>query len=289
MNRLMRMLPHENFIYFGDTARIPYGGKSRETVIRYSIENAFFLLEKQIKLLVVACNTATAFALEELQRILPVPIIGVINPGVEKAVSVTKEKRIGVLGTKGTIQSGAYLQEIHRLLPEALVVSIACPLFVPLVEEGFSNHPVTKTIIGEYLFPLERNPVDTLLLGCTHYPLLEKLIQEVSGDGVYLVDPASTCAEKVMETLLANNLNNFATDSTCTYFVSDDPEKFQDLAYKLFGLSINPVNLVNSQDSRSLENLNRYNLLRLRSIASFDENALKSLVLKSTQEDLHTS
>ena len=242
MNELTKALPHESFIYFGDTARIPYGGKSPETIIRYSIENTVFLLEKKIKMLVVACNTATALALYKLIQIFNIPIVGVIHPGAEKAVSVTRKNKIAVLGTKGTIHSGAYEEEIHRLLPEASVISIACPLFVPLIEEDFLHHPATRMIIKEYLSPLKTKEIDTLLLGCTHYPLLKNLIQEELGPAITLVDSAKTCAEKVVRILSDENLTIInPTTVQHNYFVSDDPKKFQDLAQRLFNYRIDPV------------------------------------------------
>jgi len=242
MDQLKQKLPHESFIYFGDTARIPYGGKSQETVLRYAIENTIFLLEKKIKLLIIACNTVTALALETLTHLFNIPIIGMINPGAEKAVSVTRQKRIGLLGTKGTIQSGAYQQEIYRLLPDAHIISISCPLFVPLIEEDFLHHPASKMIVKEYLAPLKKNPIDTVLLGCTHYPLLKNLIQEELGSNVNLVDSASTCAEKVINLLSQKNLTSEnQTTPKHDYFVSDDPNKFKDLALKLFGYSIDHV------------------------------------------------
>lgn len=238
MQQLRIALPSESMIYFGDTARLPYGSKSRETVIRYSIENAVFLMEKKIKLLVVACNTACSVALEKLQEIFNIPIVGVIVPGAEKAVSVTSHGRIAVLGTKGTIQSGAYQQEILRLMPEAHVIPIACPLFVPLTEERFLSHPASQLIVKEYLKPLKEQHVDTLLLGCTHYPLMRDLIeQEISSD-VKIVDSASTCAEKVDAILTQHKMKNCNSKPNYQYFASDDPDKFRDLAEKLFGESI---------------------------------------------------
>jgi glutamate racemase len=241
MHELARALPHESFIYFGDTARVPYGGKSRETIIRYCIENAVFLLEKNIKLLVVACNTASAFGLEKLGQIFNIPVIGVIHPGAEKAVSVTRTKRIGVLGTKGTIQSGAYQQAIYALLPEAEVIPMACPLFVPLVEERFLHHSAAKLIVSEYLAPLKEQRIDTLLLGCTHYPLLKELIGDEMGPNVTLVDSASTCAEKSAEILKNSSLETSLSAPQHKYFVSDDPEKFRDLVKHLFNYSIEAV------------------------------------------------
>jgi glutamate racemase len=239
MQQIMQTLPQESLIYFGDTARVPYGGKSRETIIRYSLENANFLLEKGIKLLVVACNTASAFALDALKEQLPIPVIGVIEPGAEKAASISKNQRIAVLGTKGTIQSGAYQREIKTLVPQATIIPIACPLFVPLVEERLFHHPATRLIIKEYLQPLRNQEIDTVLLGCTHYPFLKHFIQEEMGSDVQLVDSASTCAEKICKLLKQQKLNSMSPKPTYHYYVSDDPRKFQDLVETLFPQTFN--------------------------------------------------
>lgn len=247
MQEIARLLPRESLLYFGDTARVPYGNKSRETIIRYSIENAIFLLEKQIKLLVVACNTASAFALPKLRQIFNIPIVGVIEPGAKKAVSVTRNRRIAVLGTKGTIQSGAYQLEIQRLLPEATVIPVACPLFVPLVEERFLNHPITRLAVKEYLSQLEKAEVDTILLGCTHYPLLKELIQDYAGPHITLVDSATTCAQTVAHLLQTHQIESPNNQATHRYYVSDDPDKFHDLGEKLFGHSLPHVELQKSE------------------------------------------
>lgn len=241
MRQLMQKLPHESLVYLGDTARIPYGNKSAETIVRYSIENTFFLMEKNIKLLVVACNTASAFAIPKLRQIFNIPVVGVIEPGAEKAIQSTRNQRIAIIGTHGTIQSKAYQQEIKRLLPQAEVIAHACPLFVPLVEEKFMHHPAAELIVREYLMPLKSQQVDTLLLGCTHYPFLETLIQQEMGSGVSLIDPATTCAEKVATLLQQLGLTNPSTNSPdYRYYVSDDPHKFQELSEKLFGYSVHP-------------------------------------------------
>lgn len=247
MQQLMHTLPDEHLIYFGDTARVPYGNKSSQTIIRYSIENTISLLEKNIKLLVVACNTASAFALPKLRQLFNIPIIGVIDAGAEKAVDITRNNRIAVLGTKGTIQSGAYQQAIHRLAPHAFVMPIACPLFVPLVEEQWLEHPAAKLIAQEYLHPLREQNIDTVLLGCTHYPLLSSLIQEQLGQEISIVDSASTCAHHTAHLLKERNLLSSTKEGEHQYFVSDDPEKFRSLAERLFGHASLQVNLL-SQD-----------------------------------------
>jgi len=227
MRALVERLPAEDILFYADTARIPYGGKSKETVIRFSIENAIFLFEHSIKLLVVACNTATAHALDKLLQLFKIPVIGVIQPGSEKACQVSKSGKIAVLGTKGTIQSGAYREAILNKLSTAEVVSVACPLFVPLVEERYIDHPATRLIVKEYLKPVKEAQVDTILLGCTHYPILQRLIEEEMGPGVQIVDSAYTCAEKIAHTLAELQLENDQSQGTYRYFATDDPEKFR--------------------------------------------------------------
>jgi len=241
MKQIAALLPNENIIYFGDTARLPYGEKSQETIIRYSIENALFLLEHNIKVLVVACNTADSLAIDNLRQIIKIPIIGVIEPGAEKATLMTRNQRIAVLGTKGTIKSAAYQKEIARRLPESFVLSIPCPLFVPLVEESFISHPVTRMVVKEYLAPIKAQGIDTVLLGCTHYPLLKEIIQDEIGDDVSIVDSASICAENLKSILLSKKIENVSLDSHYQYFVSDDPEKFAHLGSKFFDRPIQNV------------------------------------------------
>lgn len=241
MQQLMKTLPNESIIYFGDTARVPYGGKSRDTVIRYCIENTIFLMEQNIKLLVIACNTADALAISKLRQIFNIPIVGVIEPGAERAAQTTISKRLAVLGTKGTIRSGAYQEEILRLLPEAHVIAQACPLFVPLVEEHYLHHGATKLIIKEYLTPLKHHQIDTILLGCTHYPILKHLIQEEMGPTIKLVDSASSCAEKVAAMLKQYHLESTQSEATYKYHVTDDAQKFSEIAHTVFGQPITHV------------------------------------------------
>lgn len=231
VSSLKQRLPGENLIYFGDTARVPYGNKSRDTILRYSIENTIFLLNKNIKLLVVACNTASAYSIARLQQIFSIPILGVIEAGAECAVRTSKNQCIAILGTQGTIASGAYQQEIRRRHPDASLTTIPCPLFVPLVEERFVSHPAARLIVQEYLKPIRNTQVDTILLGCTHYPLLRDLIREEAGDGMQIVDSASTCAEMVDQKLAEMRLHNTSQGvGQCSYYVSDDPHKFRHLA-----------------------------------------------------------
>lgn len=243
MQQVLRLLPNERIVYFGDTARVPYGGKGGDTIIRYSIENTIFLMEQNIKMLVIPCNTATAYALDRLRQIFNIPIIGVIEPGAEKVTKMTKNGRIAVIGTKASISSGVFQREIKRYLPEAHIEAVACPLFVPLVEERFVSHPSAKLIVKEYLAPLKDKGVDTLLLGCTHYPLMHQLIAEEVGDQVTIVDSAVSCAEKVKAFLLESKME--AEPSTIPpqhqFYVSDDPEKFRLSGGEFLGMPLDNV------------------------------------------------
>lgn len=242
MKQITKYTPKEHIVYFGDTARVPYGEKSRETIIRYSIENSIFLMQQNIKILVIACNTASAYALEKLRQIFNIPVIGVIEPGAQKAVEVTRTGRIAVLGTKGTVNSGVYQAEIKKRLSQAVVTAIPCPLFVPLVEEQFIHHASAKLIVKEYLAPLQSQKVDTVLLGCTHYPLLRQLIEEELGPDVSVVDSAMTCAEQVLAVLKDQALGSDRNDSPQhNYYVSDDPEKFRNLGRNFLGIPLDNV------------------------------------------------
>jgi glutamate racemase len=244
MQQITKALPKENIIYFGDTARLPYGGKSRETIIRYSIENTIFLMEQNIKVLVVACSTASSFAVEKLKTIFNIPVVGTIEPGAERAVQVTRNKRIAVLGTRATVGSGVYEKEILKRMPDAFVTSVACPLFVPLVEELFISHPATKMVIKEYLMSLRNKMIDTIVLGCTHYPLLRHLIEEELGPDVTVVDSALTCAEKVKSILTQQKMHAKEDNiSDYRYFVTDDPEKFQALGREFLGMPLKEVRM----------------------------------------------
>jgi glutamate racemase len=244
LQELKNQLPLEQFIYFGDTARVPYGNKSQETIIRYSIENTITLIEKNIKLLVVACNTASALALPKLRQLFNLPIIGVIEPGAKQAASTTKNQRIAVLGTRGTIQSGAYQQAIQQLLPQAMILPIECPLFVPLVEEQLLDHPATTLLIKEYLQPIKNQSIDTVLLGCTHYPLLEQAIQKELGEAIRIVNSASCCAEEVKKILKLNNLISSHYQGPHAYYTSDAPQQFKQLGKKLFNCNFESVELL---------------------------------------------
>lgn len=245
VKQILALLPNEQIVYFGDTARLPYGGKSPETIIRYSLENAAFLRQQQIKMLIVACNTASSYALDHLEANLDVPVVGVIEPGAEKAVSISSTGRIAVLGTKATIQSGMYQKHILQRMPKASVIGIACPLFVPLVEEQFLTGPAARLIVKQYLAPLQGKQIDTILLGCTHYPLIEDLIREEVGEDVVIVDSASTCAEKISSMLTAKKLHTTQSSPMHRFFVSDDPERFRQMGSAFLGRPISTVQLIN--------------------------------------------
>lgn len=224
---LRDLLPTEDIFYLGDTARLPYGGKSKSTIERYSIEISGLLLAENAKMIVVACNTASSLAVSKLQEILKVPVVGVIAPGARAAVKQTRIGHVGVIGTRSTIQSEAYERAIKALNPTVRVTSRACPLLVPLVEEAWLNEQITREILHHYLGPVVEAGIDTLVLGCTHYPLLAPLIQEVAGPGIQLVDSAMNCAVAVKQTLRewgfqnpsggAGKLNVALTDSSNSF------------------------------------------------------------------------
>lgn len=247
---IMNRLPKESLIYFGDTARVPYGNKSEETVITYSRQIARFLCSHSVKAIVIACNTASAFALETLSHELPVPVIGVLKPGAKAAAKATKNGRIGVIATNGTIRSGLYGSYLHTLSPDVSVFGQPCPLFVPLVEEGMCADSVTKEIAVRYLNPLLDDGIDTLVLGCTHYPLLTDVIGEVAGSGVTLVNPAYETAKELESMLSQNNLlNESASSAAHRFFVSDGEEQF-----RRFANSILPCELEEADVNRKVFN-----------------------------------
>ncbi|MDI6736276.1 MAG: glutamate racemase [bacterium] len=243
---VMKTLPAEDIIYFGDIARTPYGTKSLETVRRFSIEIADFLIKQRVKMIVVACNTASSLALATLKERFHLPIIGVLEPGVLKAIKSTKSKRIGVIGTQATISSNAYPQAIKTIAPDIQVLNQPCPLFVPLVEEGWLEHEVTKLVAKEYLTPLKENQIDTLILGCTHYPFLKGVIQVVMGNEVVLVDSAIEVAEEIKKVLSQNNgLRPQNSNPVYKFYVSDTSSKFAEVGKRLLGNEIQVVMQVN--------------------------------------------
>ncbi|MBC8525697.1 MAG: glutamate racemase [Candidatus Cloacimonetes bacterium] len=241
---IRRKLPAQDIVYFGDTARVPYGSKSQSTIIRYSFENASFLVRQNIKLLIVACNTSSAYALYELKKKFDLPIIGVIEPGARKAVEITKNRRIGIIGTEGTIKSGAYEKAIKRLNENCEIFCKPTPLFVPLVEENWIEHSVTKQVIEEYLKDLMNSDIDTLILGCTHYPVLKNMIREVIGNEITLVDSAESVAEEIMRIHLFENYEKSNSKAKYQFFVSDNPQKFEVLGRRILNLDLEDVEMV---------------------------------------------
>ncbi len=249
VKEVIRALPEERIVYFGDTARVPYGPKSRETVIRFSIENILFLLKYKVKLIIIACNTASSVALSIVEKDFKVPIIGVISPGVCEAARVTKNKKIGVIGTRTTINSGTYEKMIKQKSPEARVYSAECPLFVPLVEVGWLNTQITKQVARLYLLPLKRKKIDTIVLGCTHYPLLKPVIKETLGRGVTLVDSARQVARQAKEILIRQKLlapKKNRSKRNLQFYVSDEPDNFAKLGKRFLGFALKNVRKVSN-------------------------------------------
>ena len=235
VREIMRQLPEEKIVYFGDTARLPYGNKSKETVIRFSRQIVRFLKSRGVKAIVVACNTASSYALEEVRKDEDIPVIGVINAGARAAVSATRNGKIGVIGTEGTIKSGTYGAVLREMKPGVEVFGWACPLFVPLVEEGLFHDSVTDEIASRYLSSLKEKYIDTLVLGCTHYPLLRSTVGKIMGDSVTLVNPAYETAVQLRTLLASMEMGNdegkaLPLEEKYQFFVSDLAEKFTDFA-----------------------------------------------------------
>jgi glutamate racemase len=243
---IRRRLPHEDLLYLGDTARVPYGTKSAETVVRYARQCAQFLAERGVKAMVVACNTASAYALPELKRLFDVPILGVVEPGATFATETSQRKVVGVVGTSGTIASNAYGQALKALNPGIRVVSRACPLFVPLVEEGWTDDQVAHMVVHKYLKDMKSEGIDTLILGCTHYPLLADIIRDELGDGVEIVDSAWTTALALDQKLNgeAPAKSRSGPAGSCRIYVTDMPARFEAVARRFLGDDPPPITLV---------------------------------------------
>ncbi len=224
--QIIEILPREHVVYLGDTARTPYGSKSAETIRRYALENARFLVDKGIKLLVVACNSVSAVALDTLEENLAIPVVGVIEPGARAAVAQTHNRKVGVIGTEATIGSGAYTKALRRLDPALEIYTRACPLFVPLAEEGWIDNAVMRSAATLYLTSLKRSGIDTLVLGCTHYPLLAPVIGEVMGRNVTLVDSGNTTALAVRDLLQRRRIERREGTGSVSFFVTDVPDRF---------------------------------------------------------------
>lgn len=241
LKEIGRMLPAENIIYLGDTARVPYGIRSPETVTRYSFECTEFLLRQNIKILVIACNTASAISLSEIKKKISVPVIGVIEPGSAAAASATKNKRVGVIGTDATIKSSAYQREINTIDEKIQVFGIPCPLFVPLVEEGWTDGVIARLVVERYLNGFKDKDVDTIVLGCTHYPLLKDAIQDVMGD-VKLIDSAVETAKVVKELVADKAMMKLSeTPPSEKFFVTDSPERFINVGEKFLQKKIKNI------------------------------------------------
>ncbi|MBI1992082.1 MAG: glutamate racemase [Candidatus Omnitrophica bacterium] len=239
---LIEELPVESIVYFGDTARVPYGTKSKHTIVKFSLENVEFLLRFGVKCIVIACNTSSSWALPTLRKYFKVPIIGVIRPGALAAVRETRNKRIGVIGTNATIQSRAYETAIQRIDPAVKVFSGSCPLFVPLVEEGWLNGSISRQVAQRYLEPLKRQRIDTLILGCTHYPLLAETIQSVLGKDTVLIDSAKQTVAEVRGVLMgADTLRDQRVRPRYRFFVTDEPAHFSRISHRFLGRVIGSV------------------------------------------------
>ena len=249
---IMRQIPNERLVYFGDTARVPYGNKSKETITKYSKQIIRFLKTQNVKAIVVACNTASAYALDEIEKELDIPIIGVVKPGAKVAAEATRNKKVGVIATAGTIQSRIYAEYIEGIDKEIRVVGKACPLFVPLVEEGLLEDPVTDEIATRYLNELKDLDIDTLILGCTHYPLIRSTLGRIMGDNVTLVNPAYETAVELRSLLEREGLLNPSTDRLGTnqyqFFVSDGAEKFKAFANSIIKYGILSAKVIHIEE-----------------------------------------
>ena len=244
-------LPKENIVYFGDTARVPYGSKSQNTIIRFSEQIIRFLKTKQVKAIVIACNTASALALDAVRDEFDIPIMGVVIPGARAAVEATKNRKVGVVGTDATVQSGMYTKVIREMAPDITVIEKACPLFVPLVEEGFKEHVVTQEIIEYYLESMKHTDIDAMILGCTHYPLIRSKIREYMGDRIQIVNPAYETAMDLKKMLEERGMANDGTTeqhSRYSFYVSDAAEKFRRFANTVMPFDVPTTNVVNIEE-----------------------------------------
>lgn len=246
VRQLLRLLPNEKIVYFGDTARVPYGTKSKKTIVRFTTENILFLLEKKVKLIVVACNTSSSLALPIIKKHFNIPIVGVIEPAVKAALRISRSGRIGVIGTRATIDSKIYENKIKRHNRKIEVFTQACPLFVPFVEEGWLDNAAIRDVAKTYLSEFRKKGIDTLILGCTHYPLLKKIIAQILGKGVILIDSGQEAALSVSKILEERNLSAPAGTKarSAVFFVSDEPARFQRLGRRFLKNHINNVQRV---------------------------------------------
>lgn len=244
VKEIVKCLPNENIVYFGDTARVPYGDKSKDVVTKYSKQIVRFLMAKNVKAIVVACNTVSSNSLEELRKDFDIPFIGVVEPGVKSVLETTKNKKVGIIGTEATVRSGMYSRLIHKADSSIEVFSKPCPLFVPLAEEGWYENNVARMTASIYLDELISCGIDTLLLGCTHYPLLKHCIGETIGDEVKIVDPAKNTACSIKEILRENNMLNISNEKpTNAFYVSDITNKFEKICLKTLKKTYTPAKI----------------------------------------------
>jgi len=241
---MRKILPYEDIIYFGDTMRVPYGDKSVENIRKFASDISQFFYSLDVKMIVVACNTVSANALDVVEEISKVNVVGVIKPGVDAALKRTKTGKIVVIGTRATIKSHAYLKTIKSISKKIKVKEKPCPLFVPIVEEGFVNHPVSELVVYEYLSEFKDTDYDTIILGCTHYPLLKKQIKKVLGSNINIIDSSKVCANHVKDELVKNNIAyEGVRKGKSIFYVSDVPQNFKNLAYRLAGIKICKINI----------------------------------------------
>ncbi len=245
VREMQKLMPEESVVYFGDIARLPYGSKSKETITEFSHQIMRFLLKHDVKAVIIACGTASANALEDLQKTYDLPITGVVEPGAREAARTTKNGRIGITGTEATIRSGAYDRLLAGLDPQIEVYSKACPLFVPLVEEGWFKDDITRSVVQRYLAELKIQQVDTLVLGCTHYPLLKRLIGEEIGEEVILVNPSSSVVKEMKEYLLRHDMQSDAEQGEYEFYVSDSTEKFRQFGQQVLEIENLTVKRIN--------------------------------------------
>ena len=243
-----KLLPKEHIVYIGDTARLPYGNKSPRTVTNYTLESAIFLLTKGIKILVIACNTSSALALHILQKKLPIPVLGVIDPAATEAVRLTRTKKIGVIGTKATVNSMAYQRAIKRLDPKIDVISQSCPLFVPLVEEGLEHDKIAHLVADKYLNRYKKTGCDVLVMGCTHYPILEGVIKKTMHKGISIINTGRETAKQVKQTLETKGILNEKGKGGCQYFVTDSPDTFREIGGRFLKEPITNIKFLKSLD-----------------------------------------
>ncbi|MDD3402110.1 MAG: glutamate racemase [Hespellia sp.] len=249
VREIARQLPGENIVYFGDTARVPYGSKSKDNIIRFSKQIIRFLQTKNVKAIVIACNTASALALDDVRDTFDLPIIGVVVPGARAAVEATINHHVGVVGTDATVRSKVYTTNITDMNPEISVVEKACPLFVPLVEEGFKDHPVIEEIIDYYLRPLRESEIDTMILGCTHYPLIRSKIREYMGEEIQIVNPAYETAMDLKKILKRLHMENPQSEQGyCEFYVSDAADKFKQFANSVMPYDISSTKVINIEE-----------------------------------------